>query len=804
MSRVEDAYRRLRQEEPGAASGERTPAAAPEVLERYPLENPDESGDLLKGRVRESRGERIRRRARLRPVSDHGDVPRQAGSGLRPPSGGGPSWREGPESPHIGEELGSDPTAMLWGALRVILRRKWVTLAAFGVVFAASVWFLRTLTPVFRATARLTAESRTPADALLKSVLDTTPQQGYLETLAEVLRSRSLAETTAVKLALWQHPEYASLAGGAVPGPAGPAPVAVVERLMARTSVVVLPLSAVVNVSVESTDPQLAAKAANALAEGFIQRDLDSRLTGAQEASAWIGRQLEEQRARVTETEAALQRYRESQNAGSLDERQNIVVQRLGDLNSAVTRARTERIAKEELHKRVSALEADRGQLDSVPVVAANAYVQQLKGQLDQLERQLSEASMTLGERHPEIIRLNTAKADTSLRLSAEIASIIASVKGEYLTALAQEESLNAALESQKREAQDLDRKGVEYAALLREAESNRALYQSLLEQAKNVGMSTDIQRSSVRILDRAPLPRAPINPIGTRGLILAALGSATFAFGLVFLIEFLDPRLRTPGDVVGHLGLPLLGSLEQVAWKEDGGPLITAPGATHRFRESIAQVRTGLEGHAGTQSGVVLIASAGPREGKTLVSSNLALAFALAGRKVLLIDCDLRRSRVHSVFDLPVEPGLTNISDHASVVSLDTVVKQGPLPSLSILTAGPSPANPAEFLGGEGFEMLVEDARAAYDWVIIDSPPVMAVADAQMLIRRADHVVFVACADTTRRNAARLALARLRRAGAPLVGAVLNRVAVPRWAGAYSPYYSGYYDTYSGPASGS
>jgi capsular exopolysaccharide synthesis family protein len=180
---------------------------------------------------------------------------------------------------------------------------------------------------------------------------------------------------------------------------------------------------------------------------------------------------------------------------------------------------------------------------------------------------------------------------------------------------------------------------------------------------------------------------------------------------------------------------------------------------------------------------------SASPKEGKTVVSTNLALALAIAGRRVLLIDCDLRRSQVHSVFGVPLEPGLSTViqSPH---VEIEEVVGQGPIPTLWILPAGAPPANPSELLGSAGFTRLVRAARASYDWVVIDSPPMMAVSDAHILARLADHVVFVASADQTRRNTARLAIAQLRRSPAKLIGVVLNRVAIPRWG----PYYSAYY----------
>lgn len=806
MSRVDDAYRRLRKapEQPPGDDG--SPASA-NVFEGYPVEG----GGASEQRAILLEPSRAAVQS-LEPGGSHKERTRRARTDRGPfPAPSRRAFDVQPQDRRLSDAQGgvddqvagstdidrASPSTFIWGTMRVLVRRKWLVLAAFAVCFAGSVLFLRTLKPLFRATTRLTVETRTTTDALLKTPPESAPQQGYLETMAEVLRSRSIAETAASTLVLWQHPEYAPFAGGSSPAPDAPAPEGVVGRLMAKTVVTTIPGSTVLNVTVESGDPELASNAANVISQTFIERDLESRLGGAKEASDWIGRQLEEQRTRVTETEAALQRYREAQNAASLDERQNIVVQRLGDLNAAVTRARTDRIAKEEMYKRVTALQDQQALLDTVPAVAANSYIQQMKGQLDQLDRQLKEASVTLGDRHPEIIRLTTAKADAAQRLAAEIGTVAATLHNEFLTAQAGEQSLSASLEAQKREAQDLDRKGVEYAALVREADSNRALYQNLLEQAKSIGLSSDLQRSNVRILDKATTPRAPVNPVGRLGMLLAAIASMTFAAGLGFVVEYLDPRIRTLDEVSDQLGLPLLGYVEQLRVGADSVPVLTSEDLPPRFQEAVGRIRAGIEGQAGPQGGVLLTTSSGPKEGKTFVASNLALAFALAGRRVLLIDCDLRRSRVHEAFSLSLEPGLTTYLKSPESVTWDSVVQPGPCPGLSIMTAGPAPTNPAEMVGRGAFAELLAEARETYDWVVVDSPPVMAVADAHMLARLADHVLFVAAADQTRRNAAKLAVSQLRRARARLVGVVLNRVALPRWGAFYSPYYNSDYDSY-------
>jgi len=635
---------------------------------------------------------------------------------------------------------------------------------------------------------------------ILKPVVENAPQQGYLETLAEVLRSRSIAEATVRQLELWKHPEYEPVAGGVSSGVVDKVPDSVVDRFIANTVIAAVPGSTVLNVSVRSTDPQLAATAANAISHGFIERDLASRLAGAKDAADWLGRRLDDQRARVTDTESTLQRYREAQNAASLDDRQNMVVQRLADLNAAVTRARTDRIAKEALYKRVSELLGTANLLDAVPAIAANGFIQQLKTHLNEIERQLTEASATYGDRHPEIIRLTTARDEAARHLEAEIATVAESLRNEFLAAEAGEQSLVAALEAQKRESRDLDRKAVEYAALVREAESNRALYQNLLEQAKNVGLAPDLQRSNLRILDDAPVPRTPLGPSGRTGLVLAALASAVFAAGLGFLIEFLDPRLRTVDEVAEQLRLPMLGYLEKIRSNSHlRSSMLISAATPARFKEEVGRIRAAVEIEIGPRVGVLLTTSTGAKEGKTVVATNLALAFASAGRRVLLIDADLRRSQIHTAFDVPLAPGLSDWLQAPDGVALDEVVRPGPLPTLWLLTAGGTTSNAGDLMGGQAFAKLIRAARSAYDCVVIDSPPLMAVSDGQILAGLADHVVFVASADQTRLHAARLAIGQIRRTRANLVGVVFNRVTMSRWGAFYSAHYGSYYNSYYG-----
>lgn len=701
------------------------------------------------------------------------------------------------------------PAAVLWSAIRVIQRRKLVAIAAFVLVLVPALLYTMTSRPLYRSTARVIADSNDPSVALLgERAQQPGPRQGYVETLAEVVKSRDLAEDAVRALKLWSHPDFVKDFGSYAADAEAPAdettppkalPTGLVESFMGRTVVGVIPGSQILTVSYSSYDPQLAADGANALTKAFVNRDLESRFSAVKGAADWLSDRLADQRQRVTESEAALQRYREGQDAASLDDRQNIVVQRLADLNASVTRARTERIVKEELFKQIEAVQNDRQALDTVPVIVSNAYVQGLKSQVAASERELLQLQETFGERHPEIIRVKGALAEAQKRLDGEVTKLVQTVKNDYQAALAQEQSLAAALEAQKDDALSLGRKGVEYAALSREAETNREIYQGLLQQAKEAGITSELKRSNLRVIDVAQVPLMPVGPIGASAAIIAVFGSFVFAIGLVCMLEYLDSRLKTPEDVPRHLGVPLLGYLPAIKSKTPNAhsDMLFTSKPSVAFGEAVRRVRANVELASNGGSQVLLITSTGPKEGKTVVSTNLAAALARAGRRVLIIDADLRRPRVHSAFGLKMEPGvssvLTGTHDFERALS-----RSEAHPGLAVMTSGLRPQNPAELLASPGFQHLIEQAREQFDWVLIDSPPIMAVADSSVVASLADSVLFVAAADVTRTSAASVAIEQLMRASTPIIGGVLNRVTVPAHLSyLYSAYYNPDYEVY-------
>jgi capsular exopolysaccharide synthesis family protein len=392
-------------------------------------------------------------------------------------------------------------------------------------------------------------------------------------------------------------------------------------------------------------------------------------------------------------------------------------------------------------------------------------------------------------------VRAGIAMAQT--KLDGEVAKVVQSVRNEYQAALAKENSLIAALNQQKGEAQAMNRKAIDYGVLERDVQSNKQLYESLLQRAKETGVSTELKTSNIRVVDKAERPRTPVSPRKALNLSLALVAGGFLAFGLTFFFEYLDSRIKTPDEITSYLGVASLGMVPALRADATNGqdPMISR-GVPPNFAEAMRAIRTNVL-FSSTEEGSrsLVVTSTGPGEGKTLVAANLAISLAQAGQRVLLVDADMRRPRVHSMFNQRQEPGLSNLMVGQAAPS--AAMRKSSVPGLWLLTAGRIPPNPAELLGSKRFKDFIHTLREHFDTVIIDSPPIMAVTDAAIAASSTNGIVFVIGAEMTSRQAARAALEQLDKSRPGFIGAVLNRVDLERNGYYYSNYYRREYGQY-------
>ena len=724
-----------------------------------------------------------------------------------------------PKHPALALTSGRSAETHLFDKARALLRYKWAAAGVFAAVLSLAALQAYSQTPLYRASARLLIELEDERSLAMEGVGSSKPTEytydpePYFQTQYRILTGRELAERVVQSLDLRTMPDLngsapprrgvaraiaavRATAGGwlrrltgsaepAAPGP--PSREATIAVFSSRLSVEPVRASRLVDVTFVSSDPDTAARAINALVDEYVKQNLAVRQQDMSKSLMWLSEELQRQESRVEDSERAMAEYRAGNNAGSLRDHENIVTSRLNQLNESATRARTGRAQKESLYKQIEAL-GPAAAAETVPAIASNPSVQAIKATLAELQRHKTLLSERYGDKHPEMVTVLASIQDATRQLNVELSKAVEAIRHDYESAVLEEKTLAQALADQQAVAADLDRKGVAYTVMEREAQSNRQLYETLLQREKELQVLANSRGNNVRLIDRATIPSAPFAPNINRSLMLGSLAGLLVAFGLVFALDSFDDTIKSAEDITRKLGLPCLGLVPDVRPRSDR-PVVSDI-SSGDFGEAIRSLRTSVAFSSETEgSAVILVTSAQPLEGKTTTACNLAMAMAYGGAKVLLVDADLRRPSVHDGFGLDNRVGLSDVLSGRTPLT-SAVSRLSSPDNLWVMTAGEPPHNPSELLGSKRMESLFEQMRTGpFEWVIIDTPPVLAVTDASILAREATGVAFVLGASMTRRRLAERAIETLAIGGPRILGAVLNRVESSRETYSYSDY---------------
>ncbi len=626
--------------------------------------------------------------------------------------------------------------------LRILNKRRWILIAFFALGLAAALLYNWTATPLFESRATVQIDADPNVLALDRPLVDQRDwAREYIPTQIGVLQSRQLARLVHERLKA----SAASSDGGSHQSTAR---IPSVGAIVAGRNVSEVRDTRLIRIGFRSADPEMAAIVANTLAQTYVQQNVKYKTSATGEASDWLSEQVEQQRKLVQESEAALQRYREEHGADALfadregTERQNIVVQKLEDLQSQVTRAKAATIEKEAVYRQLLAVQGNKEALETLPAIASSEYIQALKTELSTLRRQLQQASEELGELHPERIKLEGAVRDADRKVQVEISNILQAMRNELAAARAAERALVMALERQKGEVQTLNAKAVQYTALEREATSNREVLDKLLQRSSEAALARELQSTNIRIVDAAEVPELPVFPRKERNIALALTGSGGLALGLVFLLEIFDRRVSSPDDVRRHLRVSVLGVAPQVKAHDGHASLLLSDGPSPQFTELLHGLRTNLVlSPELSSSHTLLVTSSEPGEGKTMTASNVAVSLARLNQRVLLIDADLRKPRLHEVFGVEQRPGFSDVLTAGATHEAFWKTK---VEGLWVMPAGSSCPNPADLLASERFETVIDGLKSQFDWIVLDSPPVLAVTDPCLIGRVATGVLFV------------------------------------------------------------
>jgi capsular exopolysaccharide synthesis family protein len=717
--------------------------------------------------------------------------------------------------------------------LRIMQKRRWTILSVLCVTFTVILIATVREKPVYRAEAMLEIEEENPNIITVQQLFQfQNVSDDYLQTQYKILKSDTLARQVIQQLHLDQVQEFnppghawqmkSVRAGGAdVTLPVDAThEQAVLTRFGDRLSIEPILRSRLVRVSFDSYDPQLASNVINTVTAAYTQENLEARWEATQKASGWLSEQLDDIKIRLEKSEDKLRQYAEENGLLFLEsgkgEGENIVDARLRALQDELTQVQADRYQKESLYRLV-----ESGNYGALPGVFDNKMIQDLTVKLADLERLQAELAPNFNSSYPKMKEIQSQIDRIQQFLKQQREQAVANIASEYFAARRREALIAQAFKDQEKQANIVATRLVQYNILKREVDTNKQLYEGLLLRLKEAGVSAGMKASNIRIVDSAVPPTSPVKPRMLSNLAVALMLGLGFGIGLVFLQERLDNSLKSADDIEHFLRVPALALIpsSQSLLHEKNGHRKSLPsallGVVGRQKPAplkkdspddwvrVDSERLGpsalSEAFRGLRTSVLLstaarpprsltFVSAEPGEGKTTICSNLAISLAQLGKRVLVIDSDMRRPCIRAFFHVEPRTGLSNyLTGHDNWREL---VQPTEFNGLDCLASGPVPRNPSELLSSGRMETLILDAAAHYGFVLLDSPPLLNVADGRILVTMAEGAILVVKGGVTPRELVHRAQLCVTDVGAHLIGVVLNNVD-PRH-GSY--YYSRYY----------
>jgi succinoglycan biosynthesis transport protein ExoP len=724
------------------------------------------------------------------------------------------------------EEQAGDESLTLTDLLRIVVKHKWTLLVV--IVLACAVAAVRTFlsTPVYRSTAVLQIERVAPSVVKFNNEVDQ-EQQGSVDevmsqkTQYELLKSRSLAERVIDELRLDQSKPAPAAGGAEVTAAADPDTTEagvdakgdyldrivsgyrkltspsnrdtevlgrekVIRTFLKALTVEPVRSSRLVKLHVDNTNPELAARIANATVQAYIAMGLERRLEGLSYAKNFLIDQIKQMKARLEESERKLNQYAQDKQILTLDEKTSVVNQTYTDYAAALARAEQERIKVESLFGEI------QRNPDNVAAVVDNKTIQSYKEARAKLQIEYQQNLRIYKPDFPKMLQIKAQIAEVDSQIKGEIGAIAAGVQSQYDSAQKQEVLIRQKLGETRKQVLSTQDSSIDLNLLKREVDTNRQLYDALLQRLKQVGVSAGVATNNISVVDAAEPSLFPYEPSLPRNLLIGLAAGMFLGLCIVFVLEFLDDSIKFPDEIERMLGLPLMGIIPKVGTKRVDKSVALevhdAPRST--IAEAYRSVRTALQ--FSTPEGApkrLVVTSTTRNEGKSTTALALAINFAQMGQRVLLIDGDMRNPSVHKLLGMSNDFGLSNLL--SSETRGERMILPTAVPNLSVLTAGPVPPNPVDLLMGPKLLLLLNVTTSlGIDYVIVDAPPLLGIADSIVLGNQLQNILFVVQGNRTRKSHIKSALRRLRLVGLQPRGVVLTQTLRGGMNEDYGSYY--------------
>lgn len=715
--------------------------------------------------------------------------------------------------------------------LRVIRKRRKTILSFLILTVLTVVIATTTTTPIFTASSQVLIERNTNSNGIDRNTPYLRYDPEFLSTQYELIRSANVARRVVEKLHLdtrYRHYFFTEEQGGimgfvssslqglkhsigellrrsdVIDGAAPPkgeellgdndaiTDADLITSLIQR-NLTIKPVTNTKTVYIRYSDknPAMAKLIANSIVQAYMSEMLEIKLASSNYSLQWMTSKADEERKKLATSELSLQKYMRDNDLVTVENKLAVFPQRLAEFSSQLSKAQAEQKEYQSLYAQIKGLGEDYKNIETIPVFAENKILQKLREKVFAAEQKIKDLSKKYGYKHPVMIN---AKAERALLLQEkqfEINRIIEATKNANDLARSRENNLKQLLSSTKQEILNINERFTQYSIMKRGVDMNRVLYDALTSSIKTAGVTEQSQDVRIWVVKKADLPLHPSKPNKKRDLALGLVLGLFGGIGLAFFIEYLDNTVKTGEDIEQRFGISVLGSVEELHGKDNDMDTYLLEHPLSPLAESYRLIRTALLlASADRPPRTILLTSMEPKEGKTTSTCNLARILAQNGKKVLIIDCDMRRPRATSLFKIPQSNGL---SDYLAGHTDHSLIRTIPGEPLSLITSGPTPPNPAELLQSNRMERLLSEMIKVYDFVLLDSPPVQRVADSLTLSGLVDGVLLVTKSGQTTYDALESGIKKLRSSHAPILGFIVNGLVMDKQNSASFGYYQEY-----------